>query len=103
MSYQSAKKARLLAKKTKLESQISTLETTLDGLLATEVEEYRFDDGEGSQRVKRRKFEEVQKQLDNLEARLEAVCRELAGLGLVNIRLRRKRYDNTINTGGGAF
>jgi hypothetical protein len=100
MSYQSAKKARLLAKKTKLETQIATLETTLDGLLETEVEEYRFDDGEGSQRVKRRSFEEVQKQLNSLEAQLDRVCRQLSGLGLTNIRLRRKRYDGYHHSGG---
>lgn len=97
MSYQSAKKARLLARKATLEIQISTLNTTLDSLLSTGVEEYRFDDGEGSQRVQRRKLSEIQKQLDSLESRLESVCRELAGLGLVNIRLRRK------NNSGGSF
>jgi uncharacterized coiled-coil protein SlyX len=100
MSYQSARKSRLQARKTSLESQIATLENTLDGLLSSEVEEYRFDDGEGAQRVKRRKFKEVQDQLDSLESRLDAVCRELAGLGLVVSRLRRKRYHGHTYHGG---
>ena len=91
MTYQSARKTRLLARKTTLEAQIATLETTQSSLLETEVEKYRYDSGEGSQQVTRRKLKEISNQLDNLYATLDKVCRDLAGLGLVSIRLRRKR------------
>ena len=90
MSYQSAKKARLIARKTTLETQITTLETTQSSLLASEVEEYRYDSGEGSQKVTRRKLKEISDQLDKLYATLESVCRQLANIGIVNIRLRRR-------------
>lgn len=103
MSYQSVKKARLLAKKSKLESQITTLEETLDSLLATEVESYKYDSGEGSQQVKRRKLSEIQDQLDRLESRLDAICRRLAGLGLTSIRLNRKVRKSYNYPSGGNF
>ena len=95
MSYQSEKRARLIARKATLEAQLTIAEATLTALLGTENKEYQFDDGEGSQRVKRRQMKEVRDTIENLEASLDSLCQKLAGRGLVATRLRRKKYNDS--------
>lgn len=94
MSYQSDKRTRLLARKATLEAQITAAEATLTALLGTENKEWQFDDGEGSQRVKRRQIKELRDAIENLEASLDSLCQKLAGRGLMAARLRRKKYNN---------
>lgn len=99
MSYKSAKRTRLLAKKATLETQLTNADNALTELLKTENKEYRFDDGEGSQRVERRDVDSARKTVQNLEAELDYVCRQLAGLGLVSIKARRKKYNDGVYGG----
>jgi len=64
--------------------------TAHDELLATTVEELRFDSGEGSQRSKQRKLGEHQEIIKALEADIDSICRRLQGKGLTSIVLRRR-------------
>lgn len=79
-----------------LQDRITTLQTRLaiadlayDAAL-TEIEEYRFDSGVGSQRVRYRKLEELQKAIDSIDARINSLQRRLTGKGISNMSLRRK-------------
>jgi uncharacterized membrane protein len=94
-SYQLNRRRRLLAKKTKLEDQIDLLETAYESAIQNaEVESYKFDSGEGSQQTKRRSLEEISKELEKLERSLSWVLNELAGIGVMNVQLRRKRGNH---------
>ena len=79
-----------------LQDRITTLQTRLaiadlayDAAL-TEIEEYRFDSGVGSQRVRYRKLEELQKAIDSIDSRINSLQRRLTGKGISNMSLRRK-------------
>jgi len=80
----------------RIEARIAAKETALAALdiafiaASTEIEEYRFDSGEGSQRAKYRNLNEIKTNIDGLESEIEALYRRLAGKGVVNITLRRK-------------
>lgn len=101
MSYKSVQRTRWLAEKTTLEARLTTLNTTLDNMASSEVKKYAYDSAEGRQAVTRRDFDEIQKQIDNTDARLTWVCQKLAGLGVVVTRLRRKKHhDHHIHHGG---
>lgn len=91
-SYQLNRRTRLLAKKTKLEIAIDALDTAYVSAIENfEVESYRFDSGEGSHQTKRRSPSEIEKQISILEKRLCHVINELAGVGIINVQLRRNR------------
>jgi hypothetical protein len=55
------------------------------------MESYEFDSGEGKQRTTRRTLKEIQNNIDQLEAKERSLINDLYGMGLVAIRLRRKR------------
>jgi hypothetical protein len=91
-SYQLTRRTRLLAQKTRLEAAITALEALYTSAIANiEVESYKFDSGEGSQQTKRRDPNKILEQIDKLEARLSHVINELAGIGVINVQLRRTR------------
>lgn len=73
----------------KREASLVIVETTYDELLASGVEEYKFDSTEGRQETRRRKLDDVRKQIDALTAEIDSITRKLAGNGLVNLNLRR--------------
>lgn len=56
-----------------------------------EVEEYRFDSGDGSQRAKRRKPSELKDEWESLLASKARLQRKLDGTSNVNMTLRRRR------------
>jgi endonuclease IV len=85
----STTRANLLARKAKLETQISNLNDTFDSLSQQQIREYNFNSGEGSQQAKRRSLKDIQDALDRAQAELDAICRRLAGKGLTSIRSRR--------------
>ena len=79
-----------------IQARITTLQTRLiiadeayDSALI-EIEEYRLDTGVGSQRVRYRKLEQLQKAIDSIEARINSLQRRLLGKGISNMALRRK-------------
>lgn len=91
-SYQLKRRTRLLAQKARLEAALAILDASyLSAVANIEVETYKFDSGEGYQQTTRRSPEDIQKQIDNIEAKLSHVINELAGVGIVNVQLRRNR------------
>ncbi len=73
----------------KREASLVIVEATYDELLATGVEEYKFDSTEGRQETRRRELDDVKKQIDALTAEIDSITRKLAGRGIVNLNLRR--------------
>ena len=93
----SSTRTRILAQISKIETQLTALDTAFTEAVANaEVESYKFDSGEGSQQVKRRDPNDIQKLIDKLESRLAYLYRRLDGKGLVNMNLRRRtRFSNS--------
>ena len=54
-----------------------------------EIEEYRFDSGDGSQKAIRRKPSEIREEMSAIQAKKDRLARKLSGSGSVNMRLRR--------------
>jgi len=92
MAYLSSSQITALqARKTRLETQIETLNDQLDeatGVAA--VESYRMDTSEGSMRADRRKIDELIRSIDILERQLDLVNRRLGNTANVNLNVRRK-------------
>lgn len=89
-----SKRAAILARITKLKTQLVIANDTLDSGLSTDIREYRFDSGEGSQRVEYKTFKEMTAIVDWLESRIDYLTRKLNGTGLLNMNLRRKQYSH---------
>lgn len=70
--------------------QLAIANATYTAILANEIEEYRFDSNEGSQRARRYKMTELKTQIDSLEAEIERLNRRLRSGGVVNVVLRRQ-------------
>ena len=81
--------ASIQAKITTLQTRLLVAESAYDAAL-TEIEEYRFDSGIGSQRLKYRQLGELQKAIDAIEARINSLTRRLSGKGISSLNLRRK-------------
>jgi len=81
--------------KTKIKARIARYEALLDAaeeqlLSLTEVEDFKIDTGEGSQRTKFRKMEDLRKSIRSYEIMIDHLYQRLNGAGLSNITLRRK-------------
>lgn len=72
------------------QAQLDAANATYLSLLGQEVEEYRFDSNEGSQRTMRRKLEAFEKQISWLQSQIDNLNRKLNSTGLVSVNLRRK-------------
>lgn len=89
----SSARARILADIAKVEAQILKAEESYDRALeAMDVEEYRFNSGEGSQMTRQADIKKLWSILENLYARRDSLYRRLEGKRLVNLNLRRKSY-----------
>jgi len=86
---------KIKAKIARLKSQLESLENTLDEAFEKGIESYSFDSGEGKQSTKYRSLEDLQKSRDKIEAELDYLYRRLNGGNIVNMNLRRRRYDRT--------
>lgn len=84
------RKARIQARIALIESQISTLETAISSALASHIEEYTFNSGDGSQRAVNRTTSEMQRTLDNLYRQLEFQYNLLRGRGIVKMVMARR-------------
>ncbi len=71
-------------------AQLALANTTYSALLANDIEEYRFDSGEGSQRARRVKLKEFKDQIDSLQSEIDTLNRRLRAGGLNSIVLRRQ-------------
>lgn len=91
MSYLSTtERARIRALIDTKTAQLVIANATYTKLLAQDIEEYRFDSNEGSQRARRVKINDLKTQIDSLEAEIERLTRRLKSGGLVNVVLRRQ-------------
>lgn len=88
--YSQARYARIKAQIVTKEAQLIKANETYESLLSNEVDDFKFDSGEGSQRSHRRNLNELKKQIDSLESQIENLYRRIQTSGLVNIVLRRK-------------
>jgi hypothetical protein len=87
----SEEKTRLETELATCEAQLTALQTSItNAMTKADVEEYRFDSGVGSQRVKNREIKELLMSQDWLERRCEQIRQRLAGKGVVNSNMRRK-------------
>ena len=88
----STQKAVIEAKIVKLNTLIDAAETALLGSITnSEVEEYRFDSGDGSQKAVRRDPNQIEKLIQNLTSRRDRLIREIAGTLNVVMKFRRNR------------
>jgi len=91
MSYlSSTERARIQALIDTKEAQLVLANETYTKLLQKDIEEYRFDSNEGSQRARRMDINKFKAQIDSLEAEIERLYRRLKAGGLVNVTLRRQ-------------
>lgn len=91
MSYLSpAIRAEIEAEITRKKAQLELANTTYERLLTKDIEEYRFDSNEGSQRARRVKLSEMRAQIEALEAEIARLQRKLYQGGLTSVVLRRQ-------------
>lgn len=89
----STRRAELIAQLNKKLAQLENLNAAYDDMIESgSIKSYRFDSGEGSQRVEYRSLDDVQKSISHLEAQIERLRTKLRGGGLSNLNLRRKQY-----------
>jgi hypothetical protein len=91
MSICTSRKAQLQARLVKKQAQLDAANDAYDALIANNVEDYKFDSNEGSQRAKRRRLEELTKLISTLESEIEALQNRLCGIGVITMNVRRKR------------
>lgn len=88
----STQRAYYLADLERINSQLEKAYASYDRALeAMDVEEYRFNSGEGSQQTKQYDIKKINALIDDLESKRDRIIRKLEGRGLVNMNLRRKR------------
>ena len=72
-------------------AQLAEANETLSELLSRTAYDYSFDSGEGSQRVKAQKTNDLYELINSLEAEIDRLCRLLAGGGgVIHLNLRRR-------------
>ena len=88
----STQKAVIEAKIEKLNTLIDAAEVALlASVTNSEVEEYRFDSGDGSQKAIRRDPNQIEKLIQSLTSRRDRLIGELAGTLNVVMKFRRNR------------
>ena len=80
---------RLQTQLARLELQIESANTALDALSAETIESYSLDTGEAKQQAKRWDSEKIDALIDRLERRAEHIRQRLAGMGVMNLNVRR--------------
>lgn len=71
-------------------AQLEALDAALLNTMGSDIFEYRFDDGIGSQRATKHEMREMVKSQQILEAEVEHLINRLSGLGVVEFALRRR-------------
>ena len=84
------RRQQLVDRLARREASLALAEATYNDLLNTGVESYRFNSTEGEQQAKRRKLNEIKRQIDELTSEIDSLQRKLNGGGLVNLGLRRR-------------
>jgi hypothetical protein len=90
MAYlEAATVTRLTAQLARLEAQIELANTALDGIAAKEIESFSLDTNEGKQSAKRWDAAKLDTLIATLERRAEHIRQRLAGMGVMNLNVRR--------------
>lgn len=90
----SSKRAAYQADLDKVNELIAKALTSYERALENQdVEEYRFNSGEGSQMTKQADIKKLWANLESLYSRRDWLERRLNGKGVVNLNMRRKRYN----------
>lgn len=89
MGYVTTRRTRLQTQLTRTQTLLTALYENYGELIALPAS-YAFDSGEGSQRTTQRKINDMLENIQQLEATESHLINELSGMGLVNVRLRRK-------------
>ena len=77
----------------KILAQLETANEAYEKALANmDVEEYRFNSGEGNQMAKQADINKLGREIERLEAARDRLIRKLEGRGIVNLNMRRKHY-----------
>lgn len=88
----SSQRTAIIAEIADLDLFIAAVKTAyLSSLGNAEIEEYRFDSGDGSQKTIRRKPSELKKEWDDLKSERARLARKLNGSANVNMNLRRNK------------
>lgn len=90
------------AERTAIEAEITEIDEMIvlvkvaykSSLTNSEIQAYRFDSGDSSQRSDRRKPAEIKKEWDDLKAERNRLQRRLAGTLNVVMKFRRRRGCN---------
>ena len=91
MGYITTRKARILAKLTKVQAALDAANDSYLELLSTQNQSYGFDSGEGSHRATRKDTQKLLDEIDRLEAKERSLLNDFYNTGLVSVRLRRKK------------
>lgn len=92
MHLPAATRAEIEAEIARIDAALAVLDAAyLSAVTNSEVEEYRFDSGDGSQKAIRRKPAEIREERDALSAQKDRLERRLSNSGSVNFQLRRGR------------
>jgi hypothetical protein len=88
----SAQRTAILAEIADIDEMIAAIKAAyLSALGNSEIETYRFDSGDGSQRADRRSPKELKDQWDDLLAMRGRLVRQLRGTLNVTLNFRRRR------------
>ena len=90
LTLSSSTRARLQARITALDAQITALETAIESAMAKDIEEYSFNSGDGSQRAVNRKLEDMQTSVDRLYRMREYLHNRLRGRGIMRMVAYRR-------------
>ena len=82
------KRAQWNIEKVSYEAELAVINSAL--LNTTDIEEYRFDSGDGSQRVKYRSLKEMTDRKDYLIRQIDFLNRKINGCVLTRLDLRRR-------------
>lgn len=85
-----ARRTQLQSRLTRKLAQLTKAYDSYDSLLDESIESYKFDSGEGSQQVKRRALENLDKAIDKLETNIDWLQQKLDGTGIAYANMRRK-------------
>jgi len=88
----SSQRTAIIAEIADLDIYITAVKVAyLSSLTNAEIQEYRFDSGDGSQKTIRRKPSELKQEWDDLRSERARLARKLNGTSNVNMNLRRNR------------
>lgn len=89
MAYtRTSKITRWRARIVKYEAELLVIDAFLLG--TTDIQEYRFDAGEGSQRVQYKSLDDLAKRQRYLEATIDSLERKICGGGFVRMSIERR-------------